>query len=140
MTAQEIIEKLELSPHPEGGYYRQTWMQSGPDRALATCIYFLLTDQQRSHWHKVDAAELWLFHAGDPLTLWISETDVGPAEAITLGTNILNGAQGQGLVPKDWWQSAQTTGAYSLVSCVVSPGFQFDGFELAAPDFDIPKD
>jgi len=137
--ADKIIETLALEPHPEGGFYRQTWAQPGEGRALATCIYFLLKAGERSHWHRVDADEMWLFHAGAPLRLWISETDGGPAKAVILGADVLDGARCQGLVPEGWWQSAETTGDYSLVSCVVSPGFQFEGFELAEPGFDIPQ-
>ena len=101
-----------------------------------TMIYFLLTDQQRSHWHRVDATEFWLFHAGDPLVLSISETDAGPATEHVLSSDLSQGAP-QVRVPTDHWQIARTTGAWSLVSCAVSPGFEFSGFTLAAPDFDI---
>jgi len=137
MDPQEIIERLSLSPHPEGGYYRQTWAAPGPDRPLATCIYFLLTEGQRSHWHRVDAEELWLWHAGAPLTLRIAASEAGPAVAHTLCGDLRTGAP-QIVVPTDHWQSAQTQGDYTLVSCFVSPGFTFEGFTLAPPGFDIP--
>ena len=140
MTADEIIEKLQLQPHPEGGFYRQTWIADAPDgeRPAGTAIYFLLRDGGASHWHKVDASEIWLWHAGAPLILSVSETDEGPATDMTLSGDLSIGVP-QGVVPKDWWQAARTTGDWTLVSCTVSPAFQFAGFELASPDFDIPR-
>ena len=86
----------------------------------------------------MDATEIWLFHAGAPLILSISEKDAGPAKDHVLGADLSQGAP-QIIVPKGHWQAAQTTGDYTLVSCTVSPGFQFEGFELAAPGFDIPR-
>lgn len=140
MTADDIIEKLQLQPHPEGGFYRQTWIADAPDgeRPAGTAIYFLLRDGGASHWHKVDASEIWLWHAGAPLILSVSETDEGPATDMTLSGDLSIGLP-QGVVPKDWWQAARTTGDWTLVSCTVSPAFQFAGFELASPDFDIPR-
>ena len=140
MTADDIIEKLQLQPHPEGGFYRQTWIADAPDgeRPAGTAIYFLLRDGGASHWHKVDASEIWLWHAGAPLILSVSETDEGPATDMTLSGDLSIGLP-QGAVPKDWWQAARTTGDWTLVSCTVSPAFQFAGFELASPDFDIPR-
>lgn len=140
MTADDIIERLQLQPHPEGGFYRQTWIADAPDgeRPAGTAIYFLLRDGGASHWHKVDASEIWLWHAGAPLILSISETDEGPATDMTLSGDLSIGVP-QGVVPKDWWQAARTTGDWTLVSCTVSPAFQFAGFELASPDFDIPR-
>ena len=138
MTAQEIIDLLDLAPHPEGGHFRQTWVADGPGRALGTCIYFLLAAGERSHWHKVDATEIWLFHAGAPLILSLSATDAGPATEELL-TPDLNAGRPQIIVPAHHWQAAATTGDYTLVSCTVSPGFQFDGFTLAPPGFDIPR-
>ena len=140
MTADDIIERLQLQPHPEGGFYRQTWIADAPDgeRPAGTAIYFLLRDGGASHWHKVDASEIWLWHAGAPLILSVSETDEGPATDMTLSGDLSIGLP-QGVVPKDWWQAARTTGDWTLVSCTVSPAFQFAGFELASPDFDIPR-
>ncbi|MCK0119772.1 cupin domain-containing protein [Loktanella sp. F6476L] len=139
MTADAIIQKLNLAPHPEGGFYRQTWIADNDGRPVGTAIYFLLKDGGSSHWHTVDASEIWFYHAGAPLILSISATDAGPARDIRLGPDVLNGDQPQGIVPKGHWQAARTTGDYTLVSCTVSPGFSFDGFHLAAPDFDIPR-
>lgn len=142
MTADQIIDHLRLQPHPEGGYYRQTWTAENTaasgDRSEGTCIYFLLKEGQSSHWHKVDATEIWFYHSGAPLVLSISEADDGPAVDHILGGSVLAGQNGHFSVPKDAWQAARTTGDYTLVSCTVTPGFTFDGFTLAAPEFDIP--
>ena len=139
MTAQEIIDALNLAPHPEGGYFRQTWVdEESGGRPNGTCIYFLLKDGEASHWHTVDAVEIWHYHAGAPLILSVAGTNIGPKSEITLGPDITAGERPQGIVPKDWWQAARTTGDWTLVSCTVSPGFSFDGFILAEPNFDIP--
>lgn len=139
--ADQLIERLALQPHPEGGYYRQTWIADSANgkRPAGTCIYFLLKAGESSHWHRVDAAEIWHYYAGAPLILSLSETDEGPAKDHTLGPNVLNGEQPQLIVPPHHWQAAKTTGEYTLVGCTVSPAFQFEGFTLAAPDFDIPR-
>lgn len=138
MNAQEIIDHLALTPHPEGGHYRQTWVADGDGRPSGTCIYFLLAEGEASHWHKVDATEIWLFHAGAPLILSLSASDAGPAVDHVLGPDLNAGAP-QIIVPEGHWQAARTTGAYTLVSCTVSPGFRFEGFTLAPPGFDIPR-
>lgn len=138
MNAQEIIKRLDLSPHPEGGHYRQTWGAENDGRPTGTCIYFLLSKGESSHWHKVDATEIWLFHAGDPLVLSLSLDDAGPAVDHLLTPDLQAGAP-QLIVPEGHWQAARSTGDWTLVSCTVSPGFQFDGFTLAPPGFDIPR-
>lgn len=138
MTAQEIIAHLRLAPHPEGGHFRQTWIAENDGRPSGTCIYFLLAAGEASHWHRVDATEIWLYHAGAPLVLSMSATDAGPARDHLLTPDLSKGAP-QIIVPKDHWQAARSTGAYTLVSCTVSPGFQFDGFTLADKGFDIPR-
>lgn len=139
MTAQEIIAKLQLSPHPEGGHYRQTWVAENAGRPMGTCIYFLLAAGESSRWHKVDATEIWLYHAGAPLVLSMSATDKGPARDVVLGPDLAKDEKPQLIVPDNHWQAARSTGAYTLVSCTVSPGFQFEGFVLADPGFDIPR-
>jgi len=139
MSAEAIIAHLGLSPHPEGGHYRQTWIADNTGRPTGTCIYFLLKAGERSHWHTVDATEIWLYHAGAPLILSLAETDQGPAKDHTLGPDVLNGQSPQIIVPTGHWQMARSTGDYTLVSCTVSPGFDFAGFHLAAPGFDIPR-
>lgn len=138
MTADQIIAELRLAPHPEGGWYRQTWVAEGPGRPAGTCIYYLLKAGERSHWHRVDATEIWHFYAGAPLVLALSETARGPASEHLLGPDIGAGQRPQIIVPRRHWQAAHATGTYTLVGCTVSPGFQFDGFEMAAPGFDIP--
>ncbi|MDU9003799.1 cupin domain-containing protein [Sedimentitalea todarodis] len=138
MTADEIITHLGLAPHPEGGWFRQTWVAENSGRPGGTCIYFLLQGDQVSHWHRVDATEIWLFHAGAPLVLSISANMDGPATDHLLTPDLTKGAP-QIIVPEDHWQSAQSTGAHTLVSCTVCPGFQFEGFTLAPPGFDIPR-
>ncbi|NOC90909.1 MULTISPECIES: cupin domain-containing protein [unclassified Ruegeria] len=138
MTAQEIIERLNLQRHPEGGWYAETWRAENEGRPTGTCIYFLLQKGESSHWHRVDATEIWLYHAGAPLVLSLSSTDQGPATEHVLTPDLSSGAP-QLIVPQGHWQAARSTGDYTLVSCTVSPGFQFEGFELAATGFDIPK-
>ena len=139
MTADDIIERLNLAPHPEGGHYRQTWIASNEGRPSGTCIYFLLGKGESSHWHKVDATEIWLYHAGAPLILSLSATDEGPAQDHLLTPDLDQGAP-QIIVPINHWQAARSTGDWTLVSCTVSPGFSFDGFTLADVDFDIPRE
>ena len=138
MTADETIAHLDLAPHPEGGHFRQTWVAENEGRPTGTCIYFLLKDGEASHWHKVDATEIWLYHSGAPLILSMSESNTGPAFDHLLSPDLTQGAP-QLIVPEGHWQAARTTGDFTLVSCTVSPGFTFDGFTLAPKDFDIPR-
>ena len=138
MTAEEIIAHLSLTPHPEGGHYRQTWCADNAGRPSGTCIYFLLKAGEASHWHKVDATEIWLWHAGAPLVLSMAASDAGPARDHLLTGDLRQGAP-QLIVPENHWQAARSTGDWTLVSCTVSPGFRFEGFTLAAPGFDIPR-
>jgi uncharacterized protein len=137
LGANEIIRMLNMRPHPEGGHYVETFRDDpGPDdRARATAIYFLLQVGEVSHWHRVDAAEIWLWHAGAPLALSVSPPDGVGAHAIHLGPDLRAGQRPQAIVPKDHWQAAESLGAWTLVSCVVAPGFDFSGFQLAAPDW-----
>ncbi|MCB2111076.1 MAG: cupin domain-containing protein [Defluviimonas sp.] len=138
MTAAEIIARLGLAPHPEGGHYRQTWVAPGPGRPAGTCIYFLLAAGERSHWHRVDATEIWHFYAGAPLLLSRAAVAAGPREEALLGPDLDAGALPQLIVPAGHWQAARPTGDWTLAGCTVSPGFRFEGFDLAAPGFDIP--
>lgn len=138
MTADQIIAHLGLEPHPEGGYFRQTWIAENEGRATGTCIYFLLKAGESSHWHKVDATEIWMYHAGAPLVLSLAAEDDGPAVDHLL-TPDLTAGQPQVIVPENHWQAARTTGGFTLVSCTVSPGFQFESFILAPQGFDIPR-
>lgn len=138
MNADQLIEILNLMPHPEGGWYRQTWACDTPGRATGTAIYFLLKRSERSHWHRVDATEIWHYYAGAPLILSVSNDEIGPRTDHTLGPDLAGGASPQIIVPAHQWQSARSTGDWTLVGCTVSPGFQFEGFELAPQGFDIP--
>lgn len=137
--ARALIAALDLLPHPEGGWYRQTWVGPQVDgRASGTAILFLLMAGERSHWHRVDADEIWLWHAGAPLVLSLAASDQGPAEDRILGPEVFDGQSPQIVVPAHHWQAAQSLGGWTLVSCTVSPGFRFEGFTLAAPGFTIP--
>ena len=132
MTADDIVSLLDLEPHPEGGAFRETFRdRPGEDgRSRSTAIYFLLRDGQRSAWHTVDAIEMWHWYAGAPLKLWISD-DGKQVRELTLGNDLASGERPQGIVPERAWQSAQTTGDWTLVGCTVAPGFEFSGFTLA---------
>ncbi|MDB5623612.1 MAG: cupin [Devosia sp.] len=134
-SAAEIIALLGLERHPEGGWYAQTFADAaGPDgRAHSTAIYFLLEGGDRSHWHRVDAAEVWHWYAGAPLVLEIA--DSSGSWALALGGDLLGGERPQAVVPRGAWQAARSTGEWTLVGCTVAPGFRFSGFELAAPDW-----
>jgi predicted cupin superfamily sugar epimerase len=132
-SAAEIVRALSLAPHPEGGWYRETFRDAATDetgRARSTAIYFLLEQGQVSAWHRVDATEIWLWHAGAPLAL--STRGDGEEASVTLGVDLAAGEHPNAVVPAHAWQSARTLGAWTLVSCVVAPGFEFEGFELEA--------
>jgi len=137
--ADRIIARLGLARHPEGGWYRQTWAAPGPGRPSGTSILFLLKAGERSHWHRVDAVEIWHFHAGGPLLLDMAETAAGPVRQLRLGPDVLAGDAPQGIVPAGWWQAARPLAGWVLAGCTVSPGFRFEGFELAPEGFDIPR-
>ena len=130
LTADQIIAQLDLAPHPEGGYYRQTWIAENEGRATGTCIYFLLKAGQASHWHAVDAVEIWHYYAGSALTLSLAPSLDGPAVDLQLGPDLGAGEIPQAVVPTGHWQMAATTGDWTLVGCTVSPGFDFAGFTL----------
>jgi predicted cupin superfamily sugar epimerase len=139
ITADDIIAQLDLAPHPEGGFYRQTWMAENEGRATGTCIYFLLKAGQASHWHAVDAVEIWHYYAGAPLILSLAPSLDGPATDHILGPDLAGRQFPQAIVPEGHWQMAASTGEWTLVGCTVSPGFEFAGFTLATPDVDIPR-
>lgn len=133
-TPDEIIRRLGLAPHPEGGWYRETWRAAAPPgtRAAGTAILYLLEAHQRSHWHRVDADEIWHWHAGAALRLSVSP-DGQRAEARTLGPDLAAGALPQAVVPAGHWQAAEPLGGWVLVGCTVAPAFDFAGFTLAPP-------
>lgn len=133
--ADTIIAALGLRPHPEGGHYRETYRDPRlvEGRAFSTAIYYLLKAGEASRWHRIDAAEIWHWYGGDALSLMIA---VGSeSHEIVLGSKIEADQRPQAVVPAGAWQSARSLGAYSLVGCTVAPGFRFESFELAPPDF-----
>ncbi len=125
---------LELEAHPEGGHYRELWRDAPADggRGAASSILFLLAAGERSHWHRVDAAEIWVWLAGAPLLLELHETDAN-RKTVRLGPNAGGGEAFQGIVSAHAWQAASSLGAWTLVNCIVAPAFRFEGFELAPP-------
>lgn len=144
VNARDLIAKLDLTPHPEGGWFRETWRDEAGDgaRGSATLIHFLLETGQHSHWHTVDAAEIWLWHAGNPLELALSVPASGTVERVTLGPDLLSGHSVQHVItPGDWQAARPLSGAFdfTLVSCVVSPAFEFSGFSLAPPGWSPDK-
>jgi hypothetical protein len=135
LTAAEIIRRLALKPHPEGGHFRETFRDTHTinGRAASTSIYFLLQRGERSHWHRVDAVETWHYYSGAPLEL--SVVNGASEEVIRLGPDIAAGEAPQVTVPARAWQAARTLGDWTLVGCTVAPGFEFSGFELAPKDW-----
>ena len=134
-SARDVIARLGLAPHPEGGHYRETFRDPAVDetgRSRSTAILFLLDVGEVSEWHRVDAVEVWHWHAGAPLVLTTSPNG-HDAEARHLGPDLAAGQRPQLVVPAGHWQTATSLGAWTLVGCTVAPGFRFDGFELAPP-------
>ena len=136
MDAQSIITALHLQPHPEGGYFRETFRDpAGGDRGHSTAIYYLLEAGDHSHWHRVlDAVEVWHWYAGGPLALTLSP-DGHDAEAFRLGPELSAGQRPQVIVPAGHWQTAESLGEWTLCGCTVAPGFEFAQFEMAPPDW-----
>ncbi len=137
LGAAQIIKLLNLRPHPEGGWYGETFRAAAVDdrRPSSTAIYYLLEADQVSAWHRVDADEAWHHYAGAPLVLTLSPPDGVGAKSLHLGSDLMAGQRPQAVVPAGWWQAAESLGAFSLVGCTVAPGFDFAGFELAPPDW-----
>ncbi|MCC3304112.1 cupin domain-containing protein [Sneathiella sp. HT1-7] len=138
LTAADIIQRLNMQPHPEGGHFVETFRDdlTLPDskRALSTAIYYLLEKGDRSHWHRVDAVEIWHYYAGASLTLSMAAEDA-PAEDWILGPDLFNEQRPQITIPRGYWQAAHSNGDWTLVGCTVAPGFEFDGFEMAPKDW-----
>jgi predicted cupin superfamily sugar epimerase len=133
LTAAAVIRLLDLKPHSEGGHFREMFRdtrQVEGGRSASTAIYFLLASGERSHWHRVDAVEVWHWYAGAPLELEIAQNEV-PIERVTLGSDLASGECPQAVVPAHAWQAAQSRGDWTLCGCTVAPGFDFSGFELA---------
>jgi hypothetical protein len=132
--AADIIRLLDLRPHPEGGHFRETFRDkptASDGRAASTAIYFLLARGERSHWHRVDATEVWHWYAGSPLALDTATADAGPITRVLLGSDLAAGERPQAVVPAHAWQAAESLGDWTLAGCTVAPGFEFSGFEMA---------
>jgi predicted cupin superfamily sugar epimerase len=136
LTAAEVIALLELTPHPEGGHFRETFRDRrsvDADRAASTAIHYLLARGERARWHRVDAVEVWHWYAGAPLALEIAADQ--DTRTVRLGPDLRAGERPQAVVPAHVWQQAVSLGDWTLVGCTVAPGFTFAGFELAPPDW-----
>lgn len=146
-TAAAVVARLGLLAHPEGGHYREIYRDQpeGGGRGACTAIHYLLAAGERSHWHKVDAVEVWSFHAGGPLRLRLA-AEGGPVRTVILGADLAAGQLPQAVVPAGVWQAAEPLGAWTLVGCVVAPAFTFAGFTLAPQGWkptssgDIPEE
>ena len=133
LSATEVVRLLGLKPHPEGGHFRETFRDSQTvgGRATSTAIYFLLARGERSHGHRIDAAEHWHYYAGAPLKLDTALGEAGPVASVTLGPDLIAGERPQAIVPPHVWQAAESLGDWTLVGCTVAPGFEFETFEVA---------
>jgi len=141
LSAEELAKSLNLLPHPEGGWYRETHRSdlmvatkdSPTPRTACTVIYFLLAHGQQNHWHRIDSDELWLWHAGGDMEISIAPQDapIGHVTTQRIGSNPDEGVFPQAFVKVGSWQSARSLGNWSLVSCIVAPGFEWSGFILA---------
>lgn len=139
-AAGAIIERLGLRRHPEGGWFTETWRATAADggRAVGSAILYLLAAGERSHWHRVDAAEIWQFSAGGPLELRVWAEGETAVTTHRLGADVLSGETPQVVVPAGAWQAARPLGEWALVGCIVAPAFDFAGFELAAEGWEPP--
>jgi uncharacterized protein len=142
MDPDSLIETLGLKPHPEGGHFCETFRDdtslNDPDskaRAHSTAIYYLLKAGEQSHWHRVDAAEIWHWYAGSPLRLSLAINSDAQQSNLVLGPDVLNGERPQRIIPANAWQAAASMGAWTLVGCTVAPGFEFEHFEMAEPNW-----
>lgn len=136
-TAQEMIDALNLTPHPEGGWHSDTWQPewTGGTRPGVSAIYYLLEEGQSCHWHRIDCDETWYFHAGHPLRCSVAAGDTDAPVDSWLGLDVTTGQRPSHYIPRHMWQAAFADRGWALVSCVVSPAFTFDGWELAGPDW-----
>jgi predicted cupin superfamily sugar epimerase len=138
--ARPVIDALGMGPHPEGGWYVETWRApaSPGERPVGSAILYLLAAGERSHWHRVDAAEVWQWSGGDALELRTWSAGDAAVTTIRLGGDVADGDRPQAVVAAGAWQAAQPLGAWALVGCIVTPAFEFAGFELAPPDWEPP--
>lgn len=141
MDASDLIERLGMRPHPEGGHYAETWRApagASGERPVGSAILYLLAAGERSHWHRVDAAEIWQYASGGPLELRIWADGDAAVTTVRLGDPARDGDTPQAVVPAGAWQAARPLGPWTLVGCIVTPAFEFDGFELAADGWEPP--
>jgi len=140
MDAGDVVVALGMRAHPEGGWYVETWRSPSADgiRPAMSSILYLLAAGERSHWHRVDAAEIWQVSAGDALELRVWAEGDAAVVVHRLAVDLSAGSTVQAPVPAGAWQSARPLGAWTLAGCIVAPAFEFDGFELAAPDWEPP--
>jgi predicted cupin superfamily sugar epimerase len=140
VDASIVAAALQMQPHPEGGWYSETWRASSVDgeRPVGSSILYLLAAGERSHWHRVDADEIWQYSGGDPLELRVWAVGDATVTSHRLGYDVSGGEGVQAVVPAGTWQAASPLGAWSLVGCIVIPAFEFAGFELASPDWEPP--
>lgn len=136
--ADDIIAKLGLEPHPEGGHFRETFRDNNQGHAHSTAIFYLLKAGEISKWHRVDAAEVWHWYAGAPLEL-SQKSKTGAKTVEILGNDVLDNQTPQIIVPANVWQSARSLGDWTLVGCTVAPGFEFSGFEIAPEGWEPGK-
>jgi predicted cupin superfamily sugar epimerase len=141
MTADELIESLDLIPHPEGGWYRETWRAEAGEgeRAAASAVYYVIKPGEKSQWNRVDAHEIWLWHGGDPVDLFIAATEADQPRTVRLGGRVTESEVPQVIVPAGHWQSAAAVAGeagYAFISCIVAPAFDFGGYELALPGWE----
>lgn len=141
MQARHVITNLGMAAHPEGGWYVETWRAPAPaagQRPAASAILYLLAEGERSHWHRVDAAEVWQWSAGEALELRVWAPGDEAVTTVSLGADLGRGNVPQAVVPVGAWQAARPLGAWALVGCIVAPAFDFAGFELAPPGWEPP--
>jgi predicted cupin superfamily sugar epimerase len=142
LSATDVIRLLDLKPHPEGGHYRETFRDRRTvdgQRTASTAIYFVLARGERSHWHKIDAVEIWHYHAGAPLLLEIASREGTTIERLRLGPNLVAEERPQAVVPAHAWQAAESFGESTLVGCTVAPGFEFAGLTLAPRERNLSR-
>jgi predicted cupin superfamily sugar epimerase len=136
LSVEDVVAALGLEPHPEGGYFRETFRQDPGDgsRGSMTAIYYMPPVDRPSRWRVIDVDEVWTYHAGAPLTLSLSH-DGRTVETHRLGTDFANGEKPQAVVPKGVWASAVSHGGWSLVGGICAPAFLYEGFRMAPPDW-----
>jgi len=140
VKASSVVDALGLQAHPEGGWFAETWRAGAPDggRPTGSAILYLLAAGEHSAWHRVDADEIWQYSAGDPLELRVWADGDELVTVHHLGGDVTEGSVVQVVVPAGAWQAARPLGAWTLVGCIVTPAFEYEGFELAPADWEPP--